>query len=70
VENVEYTASVPPYEEVIVEPQWVRQIPDPLQIIDNIRHRVDSAMEVPDVFSNSLIAGIMDGIQSEHNMMP
>jgi hypothetical protein len=40
----EYTAHVPPYEEVIVEQQWAIQVPDPLQIIENIKTIVDSAM--------------------------
>jgi len=43
---------VPPYEEVIVEQQWVRHTPDPYQIISNFRARVDGAMGHPDVFRN------------------
>jgi hypothetical protein len=41
----DYTTPVPPYEEVVVEQQWVRQPPDLFQIIGNIRVRVESAME-------------------------
>jgi hypothetical protein len=37
-------------EEVVGEQQWVRQLPDQLQIILNIRVRVDSAMGHHDVF--------------------
>jgi hypothetical protein len=37
----EYTTLVPPYEEVIVRQQWPIQLPDPLQIIANIRAIVD-----------------------------
>jgi hypothetical protein len=62
----EYIAHVPPYEEVIVEQQWVIQIPDPLNIIANIRARVDSAMGHPDVFSSPLFTGVLQGIQSEY----
>ena len=65
----EYTAPAPPYEEVIVVQQWPRQVSDPLQIIDNVKSIVDSAMEVPDVFINPPFAGIMEGIQSEYCMM-
>jgi len=65
----QYTSHVPPYEEVIVEQQWARQVPDPLQIIDNIKHRADIAMTHPDVFTHSLFADIMEGIQSEYSMM-
>jgi len=64
----EYTAPVPPYKEVIVEQQWARQVPDPLQIIENIRRWVDSAMGVPDVFGNPLVADIMEGILSLSDM--
>jgi len=60
----DYTALVPPYEEVNVEQQWVRQ-----QIISNISARVESAMGVPYVFSNSVVAGIMDGIWSEYSIL-
>jgi len=43
---------VPPYEEVIVEQQWARHPPDPYQIINNIRARVDGVMGHPVVFHN------------------
>ena len=43
---------VPPYEEVLVEQQWARHPPDPYQIINNIRARVDGAMRHPVVFHN------------------
>ncbi|RHN66929.1 putative immunoglobulin/major histocompatibility complex [Medicago truncatula] len=43
---------VPPYEEVLVEQQWVRHPPDPYKIFINMRARVESAMGHPDVFSN------------------
>jgi len=65
----EYTAHVPPYEEVIIEQQWVKQDLNPLQIIDNIRCIVDSAMEVPDVFADPLVAAIMEGIWSEYRIL-
>ena len=58
----DYTAHVPPYEEVIVEQQWARQLPDPFQIIGNIRAKVESTMGVSDVFSNPLVLDIMEGI--------
>jgi len=65
----EYIALVPPYEEVIVEQQWARQVPDPLEIIENIRRKLDSAMSYPNVFTHSLFVGIMEGIQSEYSML-
>ena len=61
---------VPPYEEVIVEQQWVGHPPDPYQIISNIRARVDGAMEHPDVFCNpEEVMRLMQGIQSEWSML-
>jgi hypothetical protein len=65
----DYTAYIPPYEEVRVEQQWARQPPNPFQIIGNIRARVESAMGHHDVFSNPVVAGIMDGIRSEYNIL-
>ena len=65
----DYTTRVPPYKEVIVEQLWARQVPDPLQIIENIKRIVDSAMEFPNVFSNLLVVGIMEGIRSEYSML-
>ena len=58
----DYTASVPPYEEVIVEQQWARQPPDPLQIIQNIRAIMDNVVRVLDVYSNPTAVGIMESI--------
>ena len=59
----DYTADVPPYEEVIVELQWVKHPPDPYQIINNIRARVDGTMGHPDVFRNQEeIMRLMQGI--------
>lgn len=61
---------VPPYEEVIVKQQWVRHPPDPYQIINNIRARVDGAMGHPAVFHNpEEIMRLMQGIQSEWSML-
>jgi len=61
---------VPPYEEVIVEQQWARHPPDPYQIINNIKARVDTAMGHPDVFHKPEEAmRLMQGIQSEWSML-
>ncbi|KEH29438.1 hypothetical protein MTR_4g036770 [Medicago truncatula] len=35
-----YTTHVPPYEEVIIDQQWARQVSDQLQIIENIRRAI------------------------------
>ena len=52
----DYTAAahprlVPPYEEVIVQQQWVRHPSDPFQVISNMRGKVEHAMEIPEVVS-------------------
>jgi len=62
--------TVPPYEEVIVEQQWVRHPPDPYQIISNIRARVDCAMGHPAVFHDpEEVMHLMQGIRSEWSML-
>lgn len=66
---VEYTSPVPCYENVIIEQQWARQVTDSIQIINNIRCRVDNAMSHPDVFSHPLFPEIMEGTRSEYIMM-
>ena len=61
---------VPPYEGVLVEQQWVRDPPDPYQIMSNIRARMDGAMRHPDVFHNpEEVIRLMQGIQSEWSML-
>ena len=61
--------SCPSLDKVIVEQQWAKQVLDLLQIIENIRRIVDSAMSHSDVFTHPVFAGIMEGIQSEYNTM-
>jgi hypothetical protein len=65
----QYTTHIPPYEVVIVEQKWTRQVPDPLQNIENIRRRVDNVMSHLDVFTHPVFADIMEGIWSKYNMM-
>jgi len=50
----EYVAPRPVYQEVIVEQEWVRHPPDPLQVISSMRAIVEHAMEIPEVASNPL----------------
>jgi hypothetical protein len=66
----EYTVPAPPYEEVNVEQQWTRHPPDPLQIIHNVRGIMDSAMtEIPGVYSNLVVAGVMESIRQQYHML-
>jgi len=50
---------VPPYEEVIVEQQWTKHPPEPYQIINNIRAKVNSAMGHHVVFGNPEVLRMM-----------
>jgi hypothetical protein len=63
-----YTVPRPVYEEVIVEQQRARHPPDPFQVIDNIRARVENAMGIPDVVSNPLFFGILEDIRSNYTV--
>lgn len=65
----EYTAHVRPYEEVIVQQQWARQVPDSPHIIANIRARVAREMGHPDVFMSLVFTGVLQGIQLEYNIL-
>jgi len=65
----EYTTPVPPYEEVIVQQQWARQVPDPLQIIANIIGKVESAMEHPDVFVSPVFTSVLQDILLEYRIL-
>jgi len=55
----EFTTHVPPYEEINVQQQWARQVPNPLQIIANIDARVESVMEPPDVFMSPVFTSVL-----------
>ncbi|RHN49885.1 putative protein-serine/threonine phosphatase [Medicago truncatula] len=62
----EYIAPRPVYQEVIVEQEWVKHPPDPLQVINNMRVRVEHAMEIPEVASNPLFFNILEGLLSDY----
>ena len=54
----------------MVEQQWARHPPNPYQIINNIRAKVDGAMGHPDVFLNpEEVMRLMQGIQSKWSML-
>jgi len=64
----EYAVLRPVYEEILVEQQCDRYPPNPFQIIDNIRARVENAMVIPDVTSNPLFFGLLEGIRSDYTV--
>jgi hypothetical protein len=63
-----YVAQRPAYQEVIVEQEWARHPPDPLQIIISMRARVEHAMEIPKVASNPLFFSILEGLRSDYTV--
>jgi len=67
----DYTADahprpVPTYEEVIVEQQWAIHPLNPFQVNDNMRGKVEHAIEILEVVSNPLFCSIFEGLQSDY----
>lgn len=65
---LEYIVPRPVYQEILVEHEWVRHPPDPLQVISSMRARVEHTMEIPEVVSNPLFSSIMEGLRTEYSM--
>jgi len=65
-----YTVPRPVYKEVIVEQRWDKHLPDPFQVIQNIRAVVDGAMDgIPDVYSNHVFARVMETIRQQYRVL-
>jgi hypothetical protein len=64
----EYVAPKPVYQEVIVEQEWARHPPDPLQVISNMRTRTEQAMEIPEVVSHPLFFSILEVLQTDYSV--
>ena len=62
----EYVAPRPVYQEVIVEQEWAKHSPNPLQVISSMRARVEHAMEIPEVTSNPLFFSILEDLRSDY----
>jgi len=58
----------PVYQEILVEKEWARHPPDPLQVIRSMRDKVEHAMEIPEVVSNPLFFSILEGLRTEYSV--
>ena len=61
-----YVVPRPVYQEIVVEQEWARHPPNPFQVIDDIRGKVEHAMEIPEVVSNPLFCSILDGLRCDY----
>ncbi|XP_024632161.1 protein MAIN-LIKE 2-like [Medicago truncatula] len=58
----------PVYQDILVDQEWARHPPDPLQVINNMRGRVEHAMQIPEVVFNPLFFNILEGLQTDYSV--
>jgi len=58
----------PVYQDILVDQEWARHPPDPLQVLIILRARVKQAIEIPDVVSNPLFLSILEGLQTDYSV--
>jgi len=58
----------PVYQDILVDQEWARHPPDPLQVISSIRGRVEHAMQIPEVVSNPLFFSILEGLRTDYSV--
>ena len=58
----------PAYQDILVDQEWARHPPDPLQVISSMRGRVEHAMEISEVVSNPLFFGILEGLWTDYSV--
>jgi len=58
----------PVYRDILVDQEWARNPPDPLQVITSMRDRVEHAMQIPEVISNPLFFGILEGLRTDYSV--
>jgi hypothetical protein len=58
----------PVYRDILVDQEWARHPPDPLQVISSIRGRVEHAMQISEVVSNPLFFGILVGLRTDYSV--
>ena len=56
----------PIYHDVLVDQDWGRHPPDPRQVLSTMRDRVEHTLQIPEVVSNPLFLGILEGIRSDY----
>jgi len=62
----EITVSRPVYQDILVDQDWGRHPSDPRQVISTMGDRVEHAMQIPEVVSNPLFLGILEGLRSDY----
>ena len=58
----------PVYQDILVDQDWARHPPDPLQVITNMRDRVEHAMQILEVLSNPVFFGILEGLCTDYSV--
>jgi len=58
----------PVYQDILVDQEWARHPLDPLQVITSMRGRVEHAMQIPEVVSNPLFFGILEGLRTDYSV--
>jgi hypothetical protein len=58
----------PVYQDILVDQEWTRHPPDPLQVIGSMRERVEHAMGIPEVVSNPLFFDILEGLRTDYSV--
>jgi len=62
------TMSRPVYQDILVDQDWARHPPDPRQVISTMRDKVEHAMQIPEVVSNLLFFGILEGFRTDYSV--
>jgi len=58
----------PVYQDILVDQDWAKHPPDPLQVITSMRDRVEHAMQIPEVLSNPLFFSILEGLRTDYSV--
>ena len=58
----------PVYQDILVDQEWARHPPDPLQVIRSIKGKVEHAMQIPGVVSNPLFFSILEGLRTDYSV--
>jgi len=58
----------PVYQGILVDQEWAKHPPDPLQVISSIRDGVEHAMQILEVVSNPLFFSILEGLQTDYSV--
>jgi len=56
------------YQDILVDQDWARHPPNPLHVISSMQRRVEHAMQIPEVVSNPLFFGILEGLRTDYSV--